>query len=59
MAFQMVILYIYYPAEMFTPLGRSIPTARAEFLAAARALARDTNGEGEIDIYGFGIRGES
>jgi len=57
MPLQMVILYMYYRVDMFDELGLSIPKTRAEFLDVAKALTRDTNGDGEIDVYGFGIRG--
>ena len=57
MPLQMVILYMYYRVDMFEELGLTIPQTREEFLATAKALTRDTNGDGEIDVYGFGIRG--
>lgn len=57
MPLQMVILYMYYRVDMFEELDLSIPTTRAEFLDVAKALTRDTDGDGNIDVYGFGIRG--
>ncbi len=57
MPLQMVILYMYYRVDMFNELGLEIPTTRDEFLRVAQALTRDTTGNGEIDVYGFGIRG--
>ncbi len=57
MPLQMVILYLYYRVDMFEELGLSVPKTRAEFLDVAKALTRDTDGDGEIDVYGFGIRG--
>ena len=57
MPLQMVILYMYYRVDMFEELGLSIPTTRDEFLETAKALTRDTDGDGAIDVYGFGIRG--
>lgn len=57
MPLQMVILYMYYRVDMFKELGLSIPQTRAEFLDVAQKLTRDTNGDGQIDVYGFGIRG--
>lgn len=57
MPLQMVILYMYYRVDMFEELELSIPTNREEFLDVAKALTRDTTGDGQIDTYGFGIRG--
>lgn len=57
MPLQMVILYLYYRVDMFEELGLEVPTTRAEFLDVAQKLTRDTDGDGEIDVYGFGIRG--
>jgi multiple sugar transport system substrate-binding protein len=57
MPLQMVILYMYYRVDMFEELGLEIPETRAEFLEVAKALTRDTDGDGNTDVYGFGIRG--
>jgi multiple sugar transport system substrate-binding protein len=57
MPLQMVVLYMYYRVDHFEELGLSIPETREEFLEVAKALTRDTTGDGEIDTYGFGIRG--
>ncbi len=57
MPLQMVILYLYYRTDMFDELGLEVPKTRAEFLETAKALTRDTDGDGNIDVYGFGIRG--
>ncbi len=57
MPLQMVILYLYYRTDMFEELGLDMPTTREEFLDVAKKLTRDTDGDGEIDVYGFGIRG--
>jgi len=57
MPLQMVILYLYYRTDMFEELGLSLPTNREEFLDVAKKLTRDTDGDGVIDVYGFGIRG--
>ncbi|PIE33952.1 sugar ABC transporter substrate-binding protein [candidate division KSB3 bacterium] len=57
MPLQMVILYLYYRVDMFEELGLEIPKTREEFLDVAKKLTRDTDGDGEIDVYGFGIRG--
>jgi multiple sugar transport system substrate-binding protein len=50
MPYQMVILYLYYRADMFKAAGLKPPTTRAEFLDVARKLTKD-------GVYGFGIRG--
>jgi multiple sugar transport system substrate-binding protein len=57
MPLQMVILYLYYRVDMFEELGLEVPKTREEFLDVAKKLTRDTDGDGEIDVYGFGIRG--
>ena len=57
MPLQMVVLYMYYRVDMFEELGLEIPETREEFLEVAQALTRDTDNDGEIDVYGFGIRG--
>ncbi len=57
MPLQMVILYMYYRTDWFRDLGLKPATTRAEFLNVARKLTRDTNGDGNVDVWGFGIRG--
>jgi multiple sugar transport system substrate-binding protein len=57
MPLQMVILYMYYRTDMFNELGLKPATTRSEFLDIAKKLTRDTNGDGTVDVYGFGIRG--
>ncbi len=57
MPLQMVILYMYYRTDIFKDMGLVPAKTRAEFLTLARKLTRDTNGDGKIDQYGFGIRG--
>lgn len=57
MPLQMVILYMYYRQDRFEELDLEIPETRAEFLEVAKKLTRDTNDDGKIDEYGFGIRG--
>lgn len=54
---QYVVLYLYYRTDMFAELGLTPPTTCDEFRAAAKALTRDTNGDGQTDVYGFGFRG--
>ncbi|MEA5032180.1 MAG: sugar ABC transporter substrate-binding protein [Sphaerochaeta sp.] len=57
MPLQMVILYLYYRADMFQELGLAVPKTREEFLDVAKKLTRDLDGDGIVDVYGFGIRG--
>ncbi|MFD0980656.1 ABC transporter substrate-binding protein [Tropicimonas aquimaris] len=54
---QYVALYLYYRADMFDELGLSVPTTCDEFREVAKALTRDTDGDGQMDVYGFGFRG--
>lgn len=51
------ILYVYYRPSMFKAAGIGIPKTYDEFLTACKKLTRDTNGDGKIDVYGFGMRG--
>lgn len=51
------ILYVYYRPSMFKAAGVSVPKTYEEFLTACQKLTRDTNGDGKIDVYGFGMRG--
>lgn len=57
MPVQYVVLYLYYRTDMFAELGLEPPTTCDEFRTAAQALTRDTDGDGQIDTYGFGFRG--
>ncbi|MFC3705846.1 ABC transporter substrate-binding protein [Devosia honganensis] len=54
---QYVVLYLYYRADLFDAAGLEPPATCAAFIDAARALTADTNGDGQIDQYGFGFRG--
>ncbi|MDD7973057.1 ABC transporter substrate-binding protein [Roseinatronobacter alkalisoli] len=54
---QYVVLYLYYRPDMFEELGLAVPQTCDDFREAARALTRDTNGDGQINVYGFGFRG--
>ncbi|MDF0603161.1 sugar ABC transporter substrate-binding protein [Psychromarinibacter sp. C21-152] len=54
---QYVVLYLYYRTDMFDELGLEVPTTCDEFREAANALTRDTDGDGQTDVYGFGFRG--
>jgi multiple sugar transport system substrate-binding protein len=51
-------LSVYYNKDLFTRYNVPLPTARwtwDDFLAAARALTKDTDGNGSNDIYGMGV----
>jgi multiple sugar transport system substrate-binding protein len=51
-------LVTYYNVAMFKQLGLPLPTADwdwAAFMRAAKALTRDTNGDGKTDVYGLGF----
>lgn len=54
---QYVVLYLYYRPDLFQEAGRELPATCEDFLEAAKALTKDTNGDGQIDVYGFGFRG--
>ncbi|MCC7361680.1 MAG: sugar ABC transporter substrate-binding protein [Anaerolineales bacterium] len=48
---------LYYNRALFDQAGLAYPTARwswDDFLVAAQALTRDTDGDGVTDVYGFG-----
>lgn len=57
MPLQYVVLYLYYRKDLFDQHGVKVPTNREEFLEAAKKLTLDTNNDGRIDVYGFGMRG--
>ncbi len=53
---------IYYNQALFDAAGLAYPAAgwtRADFLAAARALTRDLDGDGVTDQWGFGTEIET
>ncbi len=54
---QYIVSYLYYRADLFKEHNIKVPTTKAEFLAAAKALTLDTDKDGDIDIYGYGFRG--
>ena len=57
MPFCTQVLYVYYRPSMFEEVGIEIPTTYEDFLTACEKLTRDTDGDGKIDVYGFGMRG--
>ncbi len=51
-------LVIYYNRTLFQEAGVPLPTADwtwDDFLAAGKALTKDTNGDGKTDVYGLGF----
>ncbi|HET7411747.1 MAG TPA: sugar ABC transporter substrate-binding protein, partial [Pararhizobium sp.] len=54
---QYVVLYLYYRADMFEKAGLQPPKTCEDFEKAAKALTKDTDGDGQPDVYGFGFRG--
>lgn len=54
---QYIVSYLYIRQDLFDKYNVKIPTNRDEFLEAAKALTLDTDGDGRIDIYGYGFRG--
>uniref|UniRef100_UPI00048EED6E ABC transporter substrate-binding protein n=1 Tax=Thermoanaerobacter thermocopriae TaxID=29350 RepID=UPI00048EED6E len=57
MPWNIQVLYVYYRPSMFKTAGVTVPKTYEEFLEACKKLTRDTNGDGKIDVYGFGMRG--
>jgi multiple sugar transport system substrate-binding protein len=54
---QYVVLYLYYRQDMLQELGLEVPRTCDEFRDVAMKLTRDTDGDGQLDVYGFGFRG--
>jgi len=54
---QYVVLYLYYRPSMFEEAGLEVPATCDAFREAAKALTKDTDGDGNPDVYGFGFRG--
>lgn len=52
-----VVQYLYCRTDMFTKAGVKLPSTLDEFYEAAKKLTLDTNGDGKIDQYGYGMRG--
>jgi len=51
-------LVVYYNEDLFNANGVTLPTddwTFSDFEAAAKALTRDTDGDGAIDTYGLGV----
>ncbi|MEM5582653.1 sugar ABC transporter substrate-binding protein [Roseibium sp. AS2] len=54
---QYVVLYLYYRQDMLEELGLDVPKTCDDFRDVAMKLTRDTDGDGQLDVYGFGFRG--
>jgi len=52
-----VALYLYYRKDWFQQEGLAVPTNYKEFLESAKVLTKDTDGDGRIDQWGYGMRG--
>ena len=50
---------IIYRIDRFEEAGLEIPTTWDEFVECARALTKDTDGDGQIDQWGFGMVGSN
>ena len=50
--------FLHYRIDLFEEAGVEPPQTFAELLEVAQALTQDTDGDGEIDIYGFGFLGK-
>jgi ABC-type glycerol-3-phosphate transport system substrate-binding protein len=46
---------VWYRKDLFEDQGLDIPQSWDELLSAAKALTQDTDGDGEIDIYGMAV----
>ncbi len=57
MPWNVQVLYVYYRPSYFEKAGVEVPTTYEEFLTAIEKLTMDTDGDGKIDVYGFGMRG--
>lgn len=57
MPWELQVLYMYYRPSMFEKAGVEVPETWDEFLEVAKKLTKDTDNDGKIDQYGFGMRG--
>lgn len=48
---------LFYRKDLLEENGIEVPTTMEELEAAAEALTMDTDNDGEIDVYGIGLRG--
>lgn len=54
-----IVMYLYCRKSMFEKAGIDYPKTIDEFYEACEKLTVDTDGDGNIDQYGFGMRGGS
>jgi multiple sugar transport system substrate-binding protein len=52
-----VVMYLYCRTDMFKEVGLDLPKTMDDFYDAVKALTRDTDGDGKIDVYSFALRG--
>lgn len=52
-----IVMYLYCRKSMFEQAGIDFPKTVDEFYDACEKLTMDTDGDGQIDQYGFGMRG--
>jgi len=57
MPWNVVVLYLYCRVDLFKAAGIDYPKTMDEFYAACEKLTKDTNSDGQIDQYGFAMRG--
>ena len=50
---------IIYRKDRFEEAGLTVPTTWDEFIDCAKALTKDSNGDGEVDQWGFGMVGSN
>lgn len=55
--FAVDVPYCYYRPSMFAEAGLEVPTTFEEFLNCVKTLTKDTDGDGNTDVYGYGLRG--
>ena len=53
MPFNKSQMVLYYNVDMFKDAGIAVPTTWEDLAAAAKALTKDTDGDGEPDVYGI------
>lgn len=59
MPFSVETLFYYYRPSYFEMAGVSVPTTFDGLLDAIEKCTMDTDGDGKIDVYGFGLRGST
>jgi len=52
-------LLTYYRTDLFNEASLSVPTEWDDVYEVAKALTKDTDGDGKVDIYGFAAAGLS